>query len=612
MKKTLGLTGLTMNAMALIAPGAFLWLTLAQQSQYGAPMAGSDVWFGIVLALLLCFATAISYAELSKLYPGAGSSYFFAEQAFLSKTKAYRFARLSKFVTGWASHLYYWVYPGVMVGVTAILVGYLAGQLFPDTFNPAINSPTLMIIFCVLFAFGVSYIAYRGITGATGVNVAINVVQISALLIFSVIALGYRLNHGEGSVGWTLDPDGNPINVVLAQGKDGKPFKDEKTGQYVVEQDGGHDKPLTLAYRGNGVDKQPVDKDKPDGEKQDTFEFHESALSVIAPHKWSYTFVQACIAILILVGFESVTSLGEEAKNAKRDVSRAVLLSLFIQGVVCYLIEYFAAGYFLNPAYPITAAAGSSAPIGDMMVIVGTWLFGSPAAGWWFMFVQAITVFLALIGTTLSCICTGARVTYAMGRDDEVPSHFGMLHGKNLTPHRAIWTLATVSMIFGIFAVLLYLCGPAASEAMNTALSDVQKASLWYPSWLVFSFDAAKNLPNSLLIVTLVSNFGTFMLYMLTCVIAIVAFHQHQSFSGFKHMVVPVFGVLANLACMLFYVVGPFAVENMSKLEPFIALGVAGVWGIYGAFYFMAASRSRKRTILVGARPSQGTLAGVP
>jgi amino acid transporter len=143
-KKTLGLTGLTMNAMALIAPGAFLWLTFAQQSQYGAPMAGSAVWFGIVVALLLCFATAIAYAELSKLYPGAGSSYFFAEQAFLSKTEAYRFARIAKFVIGWASHLYYRVYPGVMVGVTAILFGYLAGQLFPDSFNGSINNPTLM------------------------------------------------------------------------------------------------------------------------------------------------------------------------------------------------------------------------------------------------------------------------------------------------------------------------------------------------------------------------------------------------------------------------------------------------------------------------------------
>ena len=100
----------------------------AQQVQYGQPMAGCAVWFGIVLALLLCFATAIAYAELSKLYPGAGSSYFFAEQAFLSKTGAYRFARLAKFIVGWASHLYYWVYPGVMVGVTAILAGYLAGQ----------------------------------------------------------------------------------------------------------------------------------------------------------------------------------------------------------------------------------------------------------------------------------------------------------------------------------------------------------------------------------------------------------------------------------------------------------------------------------------------------
>src|SRR5271165_5682352 len=196
-KKTLGLTGLTVNAMALIAPGAFLWLTYAEQALYGQPMAAIAMWFGIVVALLLCFATAISYAELSKLYPGAGSSYFFAEQAFLSKTHAYKFARLSKFVIGWASHLYYWVYPGVMVGVTAILAGYLASIFWPDTFNQTVNSPTLMIGFAVLFSFGVSYIAYNGITGSTGVNIAINVIQISALIVFSVIAIGYRVSHNK-------------------------------------------------------------------------------------------------------------------------------------------------------------------------------------------------------------------------------------------------------------------------------------------------------------------------------------------------------------------------------------------------------------------------------
>ena len=29
---------------------------------------------------------------------------------------------------------------------------------------------------------------------------------------------------------------------------------------------------------------------------------------------------------------------------------------------------------------------------------------------------------------------TGARVTYAMGKDDEAPEHFGMLHAESLSP----------------------------------------------------------------------------------------------------------------------------------------------------------------------------------
>src|SRR5581483_8691743 len=95
-----------------------------------------------------------------------------------------------------------------------------------------------------------------------------------------------------------------------------------------------------------------------------TFNFHPTAKSVVGPHSFSFIFIQACIAILILVGFESVTSMGEEAKNAKRDIPRAVLLSLGIQGVVCYLFEYFAANYFLNPGYNLASAAASGAPIG--------------------------------------------------------------------------------------------------------------------------------------------------------------------------------------------------------------------------------------------------------
>lgn len=610
-RQTLGLTGLTINAMALIAPGAFLWLTFQMQSLYGAPMAGAAMWAGILLALLLCLATAISYAELSKLYPGAGSSYFFAEQAFLNKTKAFRFARLAKFITGWASHLYYWVYPGCMVGVTAILAGYLLNQFFPNTFSGTYNSFPFMLLFCVAFALGVAYIAFRGVTGTTGVNFAINVIQIAALLVFSVMAISYRVNHPEGARGLHL-VNGTPVDFVVAQEpvlENGKPKLDaagqsvlqnkmDADGNPVPEMKDGKPVPFLLSYAADqGTVMEPVDADH---QKDLTphFKFHPTASSVVAPHGFSLMFIQACIAILILVGFESVTSMGEEARNAKRDIPRAVLLSLLIQGLFCYLIEYFAASYFLNQGYTLADAAGSGAPLGDMMVIVGTALFGSYSAGRAFMLVQAATVFLALIGTTLSCLSTGARVTYAMGKDDEVPEHFGMLHGKRLTPHRAIWTLSILSAVIGVITVFVYLGGttPAPLEAKYAG-------SFWY-SFGLFKPELYAKLPNSLVIVTLVSNFGTFLLYMLTCVIAIVAFREHHSFNGFKHFVVPIFGLAANLACMLFYLVGPFAVSGMSVKEPYIALAVVAAWGVYGVIYFALASKKKGKAVFVEAPPS--------
>jgi APA family basic amino acid/polyamine antiporter len=591
---TLGLTGLTSNAMALIAPGAFLWLTFFIQASYGAPLAAQGMWFGILAAVFLCLATAIAYAELSKLYPGAGSSYFFAEQAFLSKAKSQKFARIAKFTVGWASHLYYWGYPGLMVGVTALMVGYVLGTIWPDTFNAAIPSPLFMILFCPVFAFGVAYIAYRGVTGTTVVNAVINVIQITALLVFTVMAIGYRVNHPEGARGWTLDPNGNPINVELQVDAKGAPIKDAKGDFAVAKNPDGTDKPFLVSYSPEGA--MPTVPDPADPKSKITqFQYHTSAASVVAPHDFSFMVIQACIAILILVGFESVTSMGEEAKNPTRDIPRAVILSLLIQGVFCYLVEYFAANYFLHNGYQLSSALGSAAPLGDMMVIVGTWLFGSPAAGKAFMLVQAITVFLALIGTTLSCMNTGARVTYAMGRDKEVPEHFGILHGEKLTPHRAIWALAGLSAVIAIFAIYFNFCGPAAQT------DEVIKAlphNGWY-SFGIFGHDLAAKIPQSLLVVTLISNFGTFLLYMMTCYVAMLAFQEHHMFNGFKHVVVPIFGLLANLLCMLFYLVGPFMVPGMSAKEPFLALGVVAVWAIYGMVYFTRASRAQGKEIFV-------------
>jgi len=585
MKKTLGLTGLTMNAMALIAPGAFLWLTFAGQAAAGA--TAPSMWMGILFATVLCLATAVCYAEMAKLYPGTGSSYYFAEQSFLNHEKAWPYARLAKFIVGWGSHLYYWIYPGVMVGVIGVISGYLVGTLWPNFMSASNPGPMFMMAVAVVFAFAVAYIAHRGVNGSTSVNIAINVIQISALLIFTVIALGYRVNHPPGSIAYQFDAQTS--SAYSYEFATTTTMVNGQANETIVRSADGTPQPK-LDPAGKTV---PYHVSYPEKDASGAFVSHPSAGSVLRMHNFGWMFVQATIAILILVGFESVTSMGGEAKNAKRDVPIAVITSLLVQGCFCYLLEYFAANYFLNSGYPMSFAGASAAPIGDMMTIVGDALFGA-GRGRIFMLAEALTVFLALIGTTLSCINTGARVTYAMGKDKELPDSMGLLHSRNLTPHRAIWTLAAISAVIGCITVVVFFGDGAAP-------TDSAIAALPHGFWSSFGYtthDKMAALPNTFLTTTLASNFGTFLLYMLSCITCIVCYHNHPKFKIVRHLLIPVFGLLANLACMAFYLIGPFMGYG-TKLEPLIALGVALVWGIYGGVYFLRASKTTGRTTLV-------------
>ncbi len=350
MKPTLGLTGLTMNAMALIAPGAFLWLTFVAQGTAGA--TAPSMWAGIFFALLLCLATAVCYAEMAKLYPGTGSSYYFAEQAFLNHETAWPYARLSKFIVGWGSHLYYWIYPGVMVGVMGVLVGYLTGTIWPSFMSASNPGPMFMMVVAIAFSFGIAYIAHRGVNGSTSVNVAINVIQISALVVFSVMALGYRMNHPPGSVAYQFDSgSGDAYTYQFATEKqmvDGKPT------DVILRDNNGVPKPV-LDAAGKPV---PFQIAYPEKDDKGNFLSHPTAASVTGMHNFGWMFVQATIAILILVGFESVTSMGGEAKNPKRHIPIAVVTSLLVQGAFCYLFEYFAANYFLNSGYTMQTRHG--------------------------------------------------------------------------------------------------------------------------------------------------------------------------------------------------------------------------------------------------------------
>jgi amino acid transporter len=587
MQATLGLTGLTSNAMALIAPGAFLWLTFYIQATTGVagqPSTAPAMWIGIFAALLLCLATAVAYAEISKLYPGTGSSYYYAEQAMLSKDKAFKYARIAKFIVGWGSHLYYWVYPGVMVATTGIFVGYVVGFLYPNFISGSNPGPVFMGLIAIVFSFFVAWIASKGAGASTAVNIAINIVQISALIVFSVLALGYRTNHPAGAPAFQYDSQSMSTYTYqfATSPKDGSIMRDAGGAPLPLLDKSGKPVPYTVSY--------------PTTDSSGNFLAHPNAASVVSVHNFSWMFIQATVAILILVGFESVTAMGGEAKNPTKHIPIAVIASLLIQGLFCYLFEYFCANYFLNSGYTMQSAASSAAPIGDMMIIVGDALLGQ-GHGRYFMLAEAVTVFLALIGTTLSCMNTGARVTYAMGKDQEVPEHFGLLHDESLSPRRAIWTLAAISAVIGCVAVsLAFGDAGAPTDASIAALPHNIFSSFGYTSHARMAA-----LPNSLLAITLTSNFGTFILYGLSCLLCIVAYSERHDKNILKHYLIPGFGLIANLTLMAFYVIGPFF--NLgTKMEPLTALGISAVWGLYGAVYFIRSSKSKGRAALLTAK----------
>jgi len=62
MEATLGLTGVTVNAMALIAPGAFLWITFVVQAGYSYP-SGMTMWAGILAPIALAFEKEVANAS---------------------------------------------------------------------------------------------------------------------------------------------------------------------------------------------------------------------------------------------------------------------------------------------------------------------------------------------------------------------------------------------------------------------------------------------------------------------------------------------------------------------------------------------------------------------
>ncbi|MBB5161659.1 APC family permease [Mycobacterium sp. AZCC_0083] len=158
------------------------------------------------------------------------------------------------------------------------------------------------------------------------------------------------------------------------------------------------------------------------------------------------TSLAVVICIFSLVGFESATALGGEAKKPLVNVPRAVAWSLAITGLFFVFVSYVEV---LGSAHAGLSLSDLAAPVNALADAYHVSYLQAPIS------LGAMVSFFSL---SLSCINAGARILYPMALHGAFPRAVGNSHDRNRTPHVAI-TVYTV-VVVAIPAVMQLFTDP--------------------------------------------------------------------------------------------------------------------------------------------------------
>jgi amino acid transporter len=151
------------------------------------------------------------------------------------------------------------------------------------------------------------------------------------------------------------------------------------------------------------------------------------------------------LGVFSFVGFESATTLGDEAKKPLQNIPRAVILSTVTCGLFFVLLSYVEVLGFSGLPVPFNKSA---APTSDLATAAGVGGFG---------LIILIGSMVSLFACTLACINAGARILYSMGQHGIFHPRVGQTHGTNQTPDVAVgisclivFSIPTVTTLLGV------------------------------------------------------------------------------------------------------------------------------------------------------------------
>jgi APA family basic amino acid/polyamine antiporter len=390
LKRVLGPMNLIMLGVGAIVGAGIFSLTGTAAAHY----AGPAIVYSFVLSGVLCALAGLCYAEMAAMVPISGSAY------------SYSYATMGELVAwiiGWDLILEY-AFGAVTVAVSwsgyfYSLLHKTLGIEFPEWAIRLTGGPWDLVTLAdgttkvygwwnvpaTFIGLAVAAILYRGISESAWVNNVIVMVKVA-------IVIGFIL------LGWAVIDSANWIGDAAAS---------NGLSSLVP--------PATVTEQG---------------------------ARTVSSYGWMGVLTGAGVVFFAYIGFDSVSTTAQEARNPKRDLPIGIIVSLVVCTVLYILMALVMTGVVhysqLGVADPVAVGI-------DAIVSKREW---PDTAGKILSFLVKFGALAGLTSVILVTMLGQTRVFYSMSRDGLLP-WFKHVHPKYHTPHHAT---AVTGVFVGLFA----------------------------------------------------------------------------------------------------------------------------------------------------------------
>ncbi len=335
----------------LLVYGLVFMVPIAPFGIFGSVFQGSGgmVALAYAIGMVAMMFTAMSYSQMSRAFPMAGSVYTYAGRGIAAPVG---------FLSGWMILLDYVLVPSLLYLIAGVAM------------NSLISSVPVWL-WLVAFVVLNTAVNYAGIEFTAKVNKIMLIGELIVLAIFIVIGI-----------------------VALAQGK------------------------------GRGFDFTPI-------YNADTF-------------SWSLVFGAVSIAVLSFLGFDGISMLAEENREAANQIGRAMVAALLLAGTLFIVQTWVASLLVPDPDALISKGDPGGTAFYDAADVAG--------GGAWLGNLTALATAIAWgFANSLVAQAATSRLLFAMARDRQLPSFLAKVHPKKGVPTNATFLVAVVSLGLGLY-----------------------------------------------------------------------------------------------------------------------------------------------------------------